>query len=144
MYVAQKMELLEVLSGILTLKSAAQFIHDTAKEKITAMNDNADAAPFGPVGDLMAAPWKLEAPVPAATHHTIKGDIQKKASSRWIQVIPKTQMIQTVVHMMSTPAHCGHRPSDRAASTDAPEMLLMAFQPVVETTENTTTRRLPQ
>jgi hypothetical protein len=45
---------------------------------------------------------------------------------------------------MSTPAHCGHLLSDNAASTEAPEMLLMAFQPVVETIEKTTTRMLPQ
>jgi len=53
-------------------------------------------------------------------------------------------MIHTVVHIISTPAHCGHLPSDKAARTEAPEMLLIAFQPVVETMENTTTRRLPQ
>ena len=53
-------------------------------------------------------------------------------------------MIQTVVQMISTPAHCGHFPSDNAANTEAPDMLLMAFQPVVETMEKTTTRRFPQ
>jgi hypothetical protein len=35
-------------------------------------------------------------------------------------------------------------PSERAVRTEAPEMLLMAFQPVVETIEKMTTRRLPQ
>ena len=111
---------------------------------MTAINDKTEAAPFGPVGVLIASPRKCEAPVPAATHHTTKGEIQRKASRRWIQVIPRTQMIQTVVQMMSTPAHCGHLLSDNAASTEAPDMLLIAFQPVVETMENTTTRRLPQ
>ena len=108
------------------------------------MNDKTEAAPFEPVGVLTPSLWKCEAPVPAATHQTTKGEIQRKASRRWIQVIPRTQIIQTVVQIMSTPAHCGHLLSDRAASTEAPEMLLMAFQPVVETIENTTTRRLPQ
>lgn len=53
-------------------------------------------------------------------------------------------MIQTVVQMMITPAHWGHLLSDRAARTDAPEMELMTFQPVVDTIEKTTTRRFPQ
>ena len=53
-------------------------------------------------------------------------------------------MIQTIVQIINTPAHCGHFPSDRALRTEAPEMLLIAFQPVVETMEKTTTRRLPQ
>ena len=53
-------------------------------------------------------------------------------------------MIQTIVQIIKTPAHCGHLPSDRALRTEAPEMLLIAFQPVVETMEKTTTRRLPQ
>lgn len=44
-YVARKIELRRVFTGILTLKSAAQFSHDTANENTTAMNDNADAAP---------------------------------------------------------------------------------------------------
>jgi len=58
--------------------------------------------------------------------------------------MPRTQMIQTVVQIMRTPAHWGHLPSERAVRTEAPEMLLMAFQPVVETIEKMTTRRLPQ
>jgi hypothetical protein len=45
---------------------------------------------------------------------------------------------------MITPAHIGHLPSDTAYRTDAPEIELMAFQPVVDTIENTTTRRFPQ
>ena len=49
---------------------------------MTAMNDKAAAAPFGPVGDLIAAPWKCEAPVPAATHQTTNGEIQRNASRR--------------------------------------------------------------
>jgi hypothetical protein len=53
-------------------------------------------------------------------------------------------MIHTVVHIMMTPAHCGHFPSERAAKTEAPDIELMAFHPVVETIEKTTTRRLPQ
>jgi len=53
-------------------------------------------------------------------------------------------MIHTAVQIMSTPAQSGNLPSDRAVSTEAPEMLLIAFQPVVDTMENTTTRRLPQ
>jgi len=56
--------------------------HDTAKEKIMAMKDSDAAAPFGPVGVFMAEPSKCEAPVPAATHHTMKGEIHRKASSR--------------------------------------------------------------
>jgi hypothetical protein len=52
-------------------------IQDTAKEKITAMNEKAAAAPFAPVGDLIAVPLKSFAPVPAATHQTIKGGIQR-------------------------------------------------------------------
>jgi len=45
---------------------------------------------------------------------------------------------------MSTPTQSGHFLSDKAVSTEAPEMLLMAFQPMVDTMENSTTRRLPQ
>jgi hypothetical protein len=35
----------------LTLKSAAQFIQETANEKTTAMKESAAAAPLAPVGD---------------------------------------------------------------------------------------------
>lgn len=58
--------------------------------------------------------------------------------------MPSTQIIQTEVQIIRTPAHCGHFPSERASSTDAPEMELIAFHPVVDTMEKTTTRRLPQ
>lgn len=87
---------------------------------------------------------KCEAPVPAVTHQTISGGIQMNVSILWIQLIPRTQNIQTTVQMMITPAQVGHRPSERAFSTAAPEMELIAFQPVVATMEKTTTRRLPQ
>jgi hypothetical protein len=53
-------------------------------------------------------------------------------------------MIQTVVVMMITPAHSGQLPLESAYRTDAPEIELMAFQPVVEAIENTTTKRFPQ
>jgi hypothetical protein len=53
-------------------------------------------------------------------------------------------MIQTLVHMMITPTQVGHEPPERAYNTEAPEMELIAFQPVVETIEKMTTRRLPQ
>ena len=108
------------------------------------MNDSAAAAPFGPVGDLTASPWKCFAPVPAATHQTMNGEIQRNASRRWIHEMPRTQIIHTVVQIIKTPAHWGHLPSERAVRTEAPEMLFIAFQPVVETMEKTTTRRLPQ
>ena len=62
----------------------------------------------------------------------------------WIQVIPRMQTSQTVVQMMMTPAQVGHFPSEMALSTMAPEVLFMAFQPVVAIMEKTTTRRLPQ
>jgi hypothetical protein len=119
-------------------------IHDTANEKITAMNEKAAAAPFEPVGDLMAFPSKCLAPVPAATHQTMKGGIHRKASRRCIQVMPKAHMIQTVVQIKMTPAHCGNLPSESAYRTEAPEILLTAFHPVVETILNTTTSKLPQ
>lgn len=53
-------------------------------------------------------------------------------------------MIQTVVVIMMTPAHAGSAPSDKAARQEAPEMAFIAFHPVVDIMENTTTRRLPQ
>jgi hypothetical protein len=46
--------------------------------------------------------------------------------------------------MMITPAHVGHLPSERALRTEAPEIELMTFHPVVDTIEKTTTRRFPQ
>lgn len=58
--------------------------------------------------------------------------------------MPRTQMIHTVVQIIRTPAHCGHFPSERAVKTEAPEMLFIAFQPVVETIEKITTRKFPQ
>jgi hypothetical protein len=119
-------------------------IQETANENTTAMKDRAAAAPLGPVGDLTASPWKCFAPVPAATHQTTNGEIQRKASRRWIHEMPRTQIIHTVVQIIRTPAHWGHFPSESAVRTDAPEMLFIAFQPVVETMEKITTRRLPQ
>lgn len=93
---------------------------------------------------LGASPVKEDAPVPAATHHTINGGIQTKVSNRWIQVIPRAQITHTNVHMTITPAHVGNLPSDRAWRTDAPEIELIAFQPVVAIMEKTTTSMLPQ
>lgn len=93
---------------------------------------------------LWTSPVKDGAPVPAATHHTIKGRIQMKVSSLWIHLIPRAQTIQTNVHMRMTPAQMGHFPSDRALSTDAPEIELIAFQPVVAIIENITTSMFPQ
>lgn len=46
--------------------------------------------------------------------------------------------------MITTPPHAGKVPSESAAKQEAPEIALMAFQPVVETIENTTTSKLPQ
>lgn len=46
--------------------------------------------------------------------------------------------------MMMTPAHIGTLPFDNALSTEAPEIELMAFQPVVAIIEKTTTSMLPQ
>jgi hypothetical protein len=46
--------------------------------------------------------------------------------------------------MMITPAQVGHLPFDNALRTEAPEMELIAFQPVVATMENMTTSMLPQ
>lgn len=45
---------------------------------------------------------------------------------------------------MITPAQLGTVPSDSAARQEAPEMALIAFQPVVDTIEKITTSRLPQ
>lgn len=85
-----------------------------------------------------------DAPVPAATHQTIKGGIQMNASSRWIHLIPSAQIAQTNVHMTMTPAHVGNFPFDNALRTEAPEIELIAFHPVVAIIEKTTTSMLPQ
>lgn len=66
------------------------------------------------------------------------------ASNRWIQVIPSAQIAHTNVHITITPAHVGNFPFDNALRTDAPEIELMAFHPVVAIIENTTTSMLPQ
>lgn len=58
--------------------------------------------------------------------------------------MPRAQIIHTVVVIMITPAHWGQFPFDRAARTDAPDIELIAFQPVVDTIENMTTSKLPQ
>jgi hypothetical protein len=46
--------------------------------------------------------------------------------------------------MIITPAQVGHFPSERALRTTAPEIELIAFQPVVATIEKMTTRMFPQ
>jgi hypothetical protein len=43
-----------------------------------------------------------------------------------------------------TPAQVGNFPSNNALSTEAPEMELIAFQPVVAIIEKMTTSMLPQ
>lgn len=103
------------------------------------------------IAAALSAPWRCfgisavndDAPVPAATHHTINGKIQTNVSRRWIQVIPNAQIIHTDVHMMITPAQVGHFPFDNALRTEAPEMEFIAFQPVVATMEKITTSILP-
>jgi hypothetical protein len=99
---------------------------------------------FAPSSGRGAADVNEDAPVPAATHQTIKGGIQMNASNRWIQVIPSAQIAHTNVHITITPAHVGNFPFDNALRTDAPEIELMAFHPVVAIIENTTTSMLPQ
>jgi hypothetical protein len=59
----------------------------------------------------------------------MKGAIQRNKSSRWIHVIPSAQMIQTVVQMIMTPAHCGKLPSETAQRQDAPLRAFIAFHP---------------
>lgn len=110
-----------------------------------AMKDNMAAAlSWVVLNSLGSELLKCDAPVPAVTHQTISGGIQMKVSILWIQLIPRTQSIQTTVQIMITPAQVGHRPSLRAFSTAAPEIELIAFQPVVATMEKMTTRILPQ
>lgn len=58
--------------------------------------------------------------------------------------MPRVQRTQTETVMMTTPAQVGNCPCDIAARHEAPEIELMAFQPVVEIMEKTTTRMLPQ
>lgn len=78
------------------------------------------------------------------SYQTINGGIQRYESIRWIHDIPSTHRIQTDTVMIMTPPHAGKVPLESAAKQEAPEIALMAFQPVVETIENTTTSKLPQ
>ena len=78
------------------------------------------------------------------THQTTSGGIHRKESRRCIHDMPNTQMIHTEVVIITTPAQGGSVPFDTAARQDAPEIELMAFQPVVDIMENTTTSKLPQ
>jgi hypothetical protein len=118
--------------------------HETEKEKILAIYVRTAAALSAPASARGASEVNEDAPVPAATHQTINGGIQRYVSSLWIHVMPSAQITHTDVHMTMTPAHVGNLPFDKALSTEAPEMELMAFHPVVAVIENTTTSMLPQ
>jgi hypothetical protein len=58
--------------------------------------------------------------------------------------MPITQITQTVHVIIMTPAQAGSVPFDAAAKHEAPDIELIAFHPVVEIIEKTTTSRLPQ